>query len=931
MKKYFLSIVLTLPVFWVFFSPLPVAASGMAGLDLRIKNISGTYLDNITVTFTHTDGSPSYTWGGSSHSCSNQAFNRMYSGTDNSNTSYYASRNMTTGGSSYFRTFASGQIYWEGFNGPGEGVACRCVPSQAGYYMDASFTLPSGYQHYSASNNAMFNYTSGNKAYYKINMKNDVVASAIITLQPIQIITTTTTTTTTTTNPTKTITISKYESGNDGSAHYWYFDVYKCSTSTCSSQTYLGQTSAYISASGTSGSATFYSSSGTGYYKIYEVSLPSSWNPDASYKTINITGSSGSVTFTNTYVPPTTTTTAPKTLTIYKTESGNDGSAHTWYFNIYRCTTSSCSTKTYLAQASIYISASGTTGNTTYTTSYGNTYHYVEEVSVPANWISSNASIVYVSTTGSVSFTNTYSSPPTCTLTANPTTINAGHSTTLSWTTANATTASINQGIGTVAVSAGSRSVSPSGPLTYTMTVSGVGGTGTCSQAIAVDYAIIINKSESSNDGLNHTWSFNVERLIGSSWTQEGATQSIFITAAANTGSILVNPASGAGTYRVREINLPATWTPIVNPSPQFTLSTSSRGATANFTNSYNPENHQMEINAKNESGAPLTVNIIYQKPTYATSGYTGNASTVFLLPTSGPQSTPFSETFTAPQYNSNLGFLRWESSSGATLTNELSLTIDSNSAQVPLKIYAVYGSFHSWDISITAKLSNNNPITNGGTYQFNSNSEEITFIADIVHITSNQNDDLSALSWEFSDTQGRVKTINSNITPYKDSSYFSFTLPNNIFPNGKYITTIKATLKHTLNAETVSDTFAINFLPIDEIYCQLSIPSSIVEGNPLLIESGAAEATRTTGDVTTWHIDWGDGGRSGDYHNEYLVPPGPELSHIYRVPGKKYVKIVVTNPDPAVVPVVPRPTCDLIYEVSVVPESSDYSGEVSP
>jgi len=74
---------------------------------------------------------------------------------------------------------------------------------------------------------------------------------------------------------------------------------------------------------------------------------------------------------------------------------------------------------------------------------------------------------------------------PTCAMNAAPTTINQGQSATLSWSSANATSATINQGIGNVAVN-GSRSVSPNQTTTYTGTFTGAGGTVTCSRIITV-------------------------------------------------------------------------------------------------------------------------------------------------------------------------------------------------------------------------------------------------------------------------------------------------------------------------------------------------------------------------------------------------------------------------------------------------------------
>jgi len=66
--------------------------------------------------------------------------------------------------------------------------------------------------------------------------------------------------------------------------------------------------------------------------------------------------------------------------------------------------------------------------------------------------------------------------PPTVTISANPTSIITGQSTTLTWNTTNATDCSIDQGIGTVATT-GTTTVSPTKTTTYTITATGPSGT----------------------------------------------------------------------------------------------------------------------------------------------------------------------------------------------------------------------------------------------------------------------------------------------------------------------------------------------------------------------------------------------------------------------------------------------------------------------
>jgi peptidoglycan-associated lipoprotein len=74
---------------------------------------------------------------------------------------------------------------------------------------------------------------------------------------------------------------------------------------------------------------------------------------------------------------------------------------------------------------------------------------------------------------------------PTVTLTANPTTIERGGSSTLTWSSTNATNVAIDQGIGDVSTS-GTRSVSPSSSTTYTVTARGEGGAASATARITV-------------------------------------------------------------------------------------------------------------------------------------------------------------------------------------------------------------------------------------------------------------------------------------------------------------------------------------------------------------------------------------------------------------------------------------------------------------
>ena len=74
---------------------------------------------------------------------------------------------------------------------------------------------------------------------------------------------------------------------------------------------------------------------------------------------------------------------------------------------------------------------------------------------------------------------------PTATLSADPSTIRKGRSSTLTWSTTHATNVSIDHGIGDVSIS-GSRSVSPGSSTTYALTAKGEGGTVKASTRVTV-------------------------------------------------------------------------------------------------------------------------------------------------------------------------------------------------------------------------------------------------------------------------------------------------------------------------------------------------------------------------------------------------------------------------------------------------------------
>ena len=75
--------------------------------------------------------------------------------------------------------------------------------------------------------------------------------------------------------------------------------------------------------------------------------------------------------------------------------------------------------------------------------------------------------------------------PPTCNLTPSSASINFGDSIDLTWNTTDSTSASID-GVGVAPVNAGVKNITPLDSATYTMTVTGDGGTATCQTTVTV-------------------------------------------------------------------------------------------------------------------------------------------------------------------------------------------------------------------------------------------------------------------------------------------------------------------------------------------------------------------------------------------------------------------------------------------------------------
>ncbi|RJR13118.1 hypothetical protein C4585_02560 [Candidatus Parcubacteria bacterium] len=126
----------------------------------------------------------------------------------------------------------------------------------------------------------------------------------------------------------------------------------------------------------------------------------------------------------------------------------------------------------------------------------------------------------HVTCTDSVKVEEPVKPKPSCDISANPSKINKGSTSTLSWSSSNATSASINQGVGSVGVN-GSKSVKPNSSTTYTMTVTGPGGTTNCQTTVTVN---TVTPDVPSCDISANPSKINKGGTSTLSWTSENAT-----------------------------------------------------------------------------------------------------------------------------------------------------------------------------------------------------------------------------------------------------------------------------------------------------------------------------------------------------------------------------------------------------------------------
>lgn len=150
--------------------------------------------------------------------------------------------------------------------------------------------------------------------------------------------------------------------------------------------------------------------------------------------------------------------------------------------------------------------------------------------------------------------------------TASPAAIPAGGSSTLAWTVANATSLSLDQGIGTVTGS--SRSVSPAATTTYTLTAAGAGGNATASATVTVVPAPVIASFTATPSAITTGQSSTL------AWSVSGATGlSLDQGIGAVTGTSRVVSPVATTTYTLTAVNTSAGATASATATATVTVS----------------------------------------------------------------------------------------------------------------------------------------------------------------------------------------------------------------------------------------------------------------------------------------------------------------------------------------------------------------------
>lgn len=368
---------------------------------------------------------------------------------------------------------------------------------------------------------------------------------------------------------------------------------------------------------------------------------------------------------------------------------------------------------------------------------------------------------------------------PSISFTASPTSIGANGSSTLSWSTKYATKVSINQGIGTVALS-GTNVVTPTSTTTYTLTATGAGGTKTATAkvtVIATTVAITATPATVASGGPT-TLKVTVTNAYSVAITNNQNSASIPISAAG--GSTVVHP-TVTTTYTATATGSKNNASASVTVTVSSTTNAPTVNITANPATISSGQASTLTVTAANATGVTVTNNV--DATTYTMSA-TGGSQTV-----SPTQTTTYTATATG---------------AGGTSTAATTVTVSSGNAQSIQHVVFMLQENRTFDTYFG--MLNPYRINNGWNVGDDGKQYNVDGIDDKLSTTTNVNDEGTVFPL-FKTTSTCLDDMTSSwLESYGDVSRWDFSPTRKILMDG-YVHVAENYAKSGVGSGSFTDT----------------------------------------------------------------------------------------------------------------------------
>jgi hypothetical protein len=397
---------------------------------------------------------------------------------------------------------------------------------------------------------------------------------------------------------------------------------------------------------------------------------------------------------------------------------------------------------------------------------------------------------------------------PVCnTFNASATTIVKGASTQLSWTTTNANSASINNGVGSVPVD-GSKSVTPAQTTTYTLTAKNSAGTQvTCNRTITVTTptpvapSCVLNAAPTSiTRGQSSELSYTSQNAVSASINQNiggvslsgsrGVTPTVTTTYTMTVTNAAGVTATCARTITVTDAPTPTAPSCVLNAAP--TSITRGQSSELSYT-SQNATNATIDQNIGGVSlngsrGVTPTVTTTYTMTVTNAAGATATCARTITVTDVPTPVVPVCNSFTASPSTINRGSsatLEWETTNATTVTinNDIGSVSPDSSRSVTPTVTTTY--------ILTAQNASGTPVTCSRTITVNTPPSDAPVCTLSANPSRIDEGDSTRLTWTSSNTSGDatinqgVGTVNPrdtnddrNVSP-RDTTTYTMTVTN--------------------------------------------------------------------------------------------------------------------------------------------------------